>query len=144
MYFCGLFAADGAESDESEAIAPQPDLQGWKTTVQPFIMKHCTACHGAEKQKGDLNLEEFTGNILGVAEAGMWQEIVGVLNAGEMPPPKEPRPPVEDLLKTIEWIQGELAKAGQLVRAQGPGMRLRRPDESRVPEHRPRFGRASF
>ena len=105
---------------------PTPDLTGWKSTVRPFLEKHCVSCHGAEKQKGDLNLEDSDGNILDLNEAGIWHEIVGVLNAGEMPPEKKPRPGAEELIKVVEWISGELTKAEQLARAKGPGLSLRR------------------
>ena len=105
---------------------PTPDLAGWKSTVQPFLAKHCFSCHGSEKQKGELNLEESDGDILDLSEAGIWHEIVGVLNAGEMPPEKKPRPPAKELLKVVEWISGELNKAEQLAKAKGTGLSLRR------------------
>ena len=117
----GVFAASPAAP-----VAPAPDLAGWKNTVRPFLAKHCFACHGSEKQKGDLNLEESDGDILGPGEAGKWQEIVGALNAGEMPPEEEPRPPAADLVKAVEWIDGELVKAKKLARAKGSGATLRR------------------
>ena len=105
---------------------PTPDSVGWKSDVQPFLAKHCFSCHGSGKQKGGLNLEESDGNILDLTQAGIWHEIVGVLNAGEMPPEKKPRPPAEDLIKVVEWISGELAKAEQLAKMKGPGLSLRR------------------
>ena len=105
---------------------PTPDMAAWNSTVRPFLAEHCVSCHGAEKQKGDLNLEESDGNILDLTQAGIWHEIVGALNAGEMPPEKKPRPPAEDLIKVVEWISGELAKAEQLAKAKGPGLSLRR------------------
>jgi len=125
LLFLGCLFSGQIDAAEP-VVAPSPDLDGWKSTVQPFLAKHCVACHGSEKQKGGLNLEKFGGDILDLTQAGIWHEIVDVLNAGEMPPKKEPRPPAEDLLKTIAWIHGELAKAGQLAKARGPGLRLRR------------------
>lgn len=104
----------------------EPDLKGWKSTVQPFLAEHCFSCHGSEKEKGGLNLEKSNGNILDLTEAGIWHETVGVLNAGEMPPKKQPRPPAEELIKVVEWINGELEKAEQLSRVTGPGISLRR------------------
>ena len=108
------------------ATVPSPDLDGWKSTMRPFLAKHCVACHGSEKQKGDLNLEKFDGDILDLTKAGIWHEIVDVLNVGEMPPEKEPRPPAKELVKVVDWISGELRKAEQLARAKGPGLSLRR------------------
>jgi hypothetical protein len=113
-------------SNYADPGKPIPDLNGWKSTVQPFLAKHCYSCHGSEKQKGGLNLEESDGDILDLTQAGIWHEIVGVLNAGEMPPEKQPRPPAEELLKIVEWIRGELAKAEQLAKAKGTGLSLRR------------------
>ena len=62
------------------AAVPSPDLVGWKSTVQPFLSSHCISCHGSEKQKGGLNLEEYDGDILDLTKAGIWHEIVDVLN----------------------------------------------------------------
>ena len=104
------------------AAVPSPDLVGWKSTVQPFLSSHCISCHGSEKQKGGLNLEEYDGDILDLTKAGIWHEIVDVLNVGEMPPEEEPRPPAKELVKVVDWISGELRKAEQLARAKGPGL----------------------
>ena len=57
------------------AAVPSPDLEGWKSTVQPFLSSHCISCHGSKKQKGDLNLEKFDGDILDLTKAGIWHEI---------------------------------------------------------------------
>ena len=89
ILFLGGFFSDQVHATEPVG-APSPDLDGWKSTVRPFLAKHCVACHGSEKQKGSLNLEEFDGDILDLTKAGIWHEIVDVLNAGEMPPEKEP------------------------------------------------------
>ena len=124
FFFLGVFS--GQAHAVSPLEAPSPDLEGWGSTVQPFLAKHCVACHGSEKQKGSLNLEEFDGDILDLTKAGIWHEIVDVLNAGEMPPEKEPRPPAKELVMVVDWISGELKKAQQLARAKGPGLSLRR------------------
>ena len=125
ILFLGGFFSGQVHAAEP-VVAPSPDLDGWKSTVQPFLAKHCVACHGSEKQKGGLNLEKFDGDILDLTKAGIWDEIVDVLNAGEMPPEKEPRPPAKELVKVVDWISGELIKAEQLARAKGPGLSLRR------------------
>ena len=124
FFFLGVFS--GQAHATSPVEAPSPDLEGWGSTVQPFLAKHCVACHGSEKQKGSLNLEEFDGDILDLTKAGIWHEIVDVLNAGEMPPEKEPRPPAKELVMVVDWISGELKKAQQLARAEGPSLSLRR------------------
>ena len=97
------------------AAVPSPDLDGWKSTVRPFLSSHCISCHGSEKQKGGLNLEEYDGDILDLTKAGIWHEIVDVLNVGEMPPEEEPRPPAKELVKVVDWISGELKKAKLLM-----------------------------
>ena len=30
---------------------------GTETAVKPFFAQHCTKCHGAKKQKGDLRVD---------------------------------------------------------------------------------------
>ena len=62
-----------------------------KETLQPFLEKHCIVCHGAKKQKGDTRFDTIEWQITDNKTAQSWQDILDVLNAGDMPPEDEPQ-----------------------------------------------------
>ena len=79
--------------------------------VKPFIAKHCTSCHGPEKQKGDLRLDTIKTDFNSPATAGHWMEVMERINSGDMPPKKEVRPAAADIATVAEWITDGLTEA---------------------------------
>lgn len=73
-----------------------------------FLQSHCIDCHGEEKQKGDRRFDELSLDFHDLNTAWDWEEILDLLNLGEMPPEDEPQPAVEEKLAMIDWITGEL------------------------------------
>ncbi|MDA7597660.1 DUF1592 domain-containing protein [bacterium] len=55
--------------------------------IQVFFGKHCVACHGEEKQKGDMRLDDFSK-----FDAETWELIYEQIASQEMPPDDEPQP----------------------------------------------------
>ena len=58
----------------------------------PFLEKHCTSCHGAEKQKGDLALHEFREDLSVLKKRKIWKHVIEMVEDGEMPPDDKPQP----------------------------------------------------
>ncbi|MBT3483373.1 MAG: DUF1592 domain-containing protein [Opitutales bacterium] len=81
---------------------------------QLFIKEHCVECHGEKKQKGDRRFDGLGIDFSDENTAYDWQEILDMINLGDMPPEDEPRPPVEDTLEIVDWISGELELAYEL------------------------------
>jgi mono/diheme cytochrome c family protein len=93
--------------------------------VQPIFAKHCTACHGAEKQKSGLRLDTATnirkGGDRGPAlEAGKGDQsrIVVAIRGGndDLPamPPKGPRLTTDEIAAISRWItEGAAAPANE-------------------------------
>ncbi|MEM7012599.1 MAG: DUF1587 domain-containing protein, partial [Verrucomicrobiota bacterium] len=82
--------------------------------VEPsaFFDQHCTKCHGAEKQKGDLRLDTMP------TDAGTWLDIADRLDLAEMPPEDEPQPAaaeVEAMIALANERAAEKAKPHQVV-----------------------------
>ncbi|MCH2615625.1 MAG: DUF1587 domain-containing protein, partial [Opitutales bacterium] len=71
-----------------------------------FLQKYCIDCHGADKQKGNRRFDGLTENVSGIEDLEMWQEVLDLLNLGEMPPEEEKQPPLEERLSMIESITG--------------------------------------
>ena len=61
-----------------------------------FLQKYCIDCHGADKQKGNRRFDGLTENVSGIEDLEMWQEVLDLLNLGEMPPEEEKQPPLEE------------------------------------------------
>ncbi len=87
------------------------DSAEFSAVVQPFFKQHCVKCHGEKKQEGDLRLDVLTADFANGGIAGHWSEVMDRLNAGEMPPKKEPRPKADDVAQIADWIARQLATA---------------------------------
>ena len=73
-----------------------------------FLEEHCLKCHGEEKQKGDRRLDGLTLNFEDRDTAWTWEEVLDMLNLGDMPPEDEPRPDGEVVKEMVSWITEEL------------------------------------
>lgn len=98
-----MYGATGAPSTGAGADFDQ--------TVKPFFQTHCVKCHGEAKQKGDLRVDTLPPDFVNMAVAGHWTEIMDRINAGEMPPKKQPRPNPEEIARVATWIAGQLTDA---------------------------------
>ncbi len=81
------------------------------TEVRAFLGQHCLGCHGVEKQKADRRFDALDIDLTRLHTARTWQEIVDVLNKGEMPPPEEVRPDAEAQRRVVAWMTEQLAAA---------------------------------
>ena len=78
-----------------------------------FFEAHCTKCHGAEKQKGDLRLDKL-GEPSAIGESGdTWLAVLEALESGDMPPKKEPRPEAAQLATVVAHISAALAESSE-------------------------------
>ena len=79
----------------------------FKTIVKPFISNHCVKCHGGEKVKGKINLKEISAHEELIGNPELIRDLIGVLDAGDMPPEDElqPEPKERDaLLATLKTL----------------------------------------
>ena len=70
-------------------LAVPPEISVPRETLQPFLKKHCTKCHGPKKQKGQVRFDEADWIIAGNDSAQRWQDVLDQLNGGDMPPEEE-------------------------------------------------------
>ncbi len=78
--------------------------------VNPFFKKYCAACHNNDEKMGDVVLDQFQSAQAVVTQRPMWQKILEILQAEEMPPEGEPQPSDDERGKITAWIEQELAK----------------------------------
>ncbi len=53
-------------------------------------------CHGAEKPKGELQLDDLIAKPFDPADSKRWQNILEMVDLGEMPPAEQPEPPGDE------------------------------------------------
>src|ERR1019366_1551995 len=97
----------------SSVMAGEP--MGYEKQVLPFFKTYCLRCHDDKQQKGKFRLDTLARDFTNQTIAQRWGEVVFRLNAGEMPPKKEPQPKAAELGKVVEWIstrirEGEAAR----------------------------------
>jgi mono/diheme cytochrome c family protein len=98
---------------------PASDANEFEARVRPFLAKHCLACHGAEKPKGDLRLDGAPGDFADRATRERWQAVLKRLQAGDMPPKARARPDKAETRALADWIIGRAQAVEAARRAEG-------------------------
>ena len=121
----------GAEEEGSSAPQKTVDAGLQETIVDreilgTFLNDHCVRCHGPEKQKAKLRLDEFDFAISDKDEALYYQDVLDVLNSAEMPPEDEPQPDRDISEQVIGELTRGLFEAGQRLASKGGRVEMRR------------------
>lgn len=97
----------------SPAFAETPSIpsQFDSKILTGFISKHCQGCHGAEKQEGKLRLDTLRFKIANRSQVQKWQQILGVLKDGKMPPEDAPQPSTAARNDVVHHLTTSLQKA---------------------------------
>ncbi len=102
-----------------EVSSFRADEAGFRSTVTPFLQKHCIDCHGPKKSKGGLRADEhLTTDFVDSLVHEKWGEVLNVLNGHEMPPEDEEQPTAEEVASVVDWITRQMVQA-ELVRREG-------------------------
>ena len=97
VFCCTVFACLSATTIASAA---EP--------FEAFLAKHCLRCHGPEKVKRDLRIDQLSRDFKLGADSHLWGEIVERINAGEMPPKDEPQPTEDEIATVISQLDSRL------------------------------------
>lgn len=76
------------------ADAPAPDFA---KAGRPFLEKHCLGCHSGKEPKAELSLEPFRDAAAVVRQRKVWDNVLKMITAGDMPPKDRPRPTVAEV-----------------------------------------------
>ena len=79
--------------------------------VTPFMQENCFKCHGEEKQKGDIRLDQLSFDFSKAENAITWQDVSDILVIGDMPPEDEVRPDATVMANVIKAIDTRLRVA---------------------------------
>jgi hypothetical protein len=107
------------------ADRPAPDGDFAKV-VRPFVEKHCAGCHNPEKRKADLILSGYRDELSVVKERTVWQAVVKMVQAGEMPPESRPRPPAADVEAFTKAIHDIFDRADRTAKRDPGHVTIRR------------------
>ena len=94
--------------------------------LRPFVQQYCVDCHGPEKQKGDLRLDDAPTEIKKFKEVDLWQLVLKQLNASKMPPEKKKQPTSQELTEVLEAITYNLDDARNKLDGQKQEFVMRR------------------
>lgn len=90
-----------------------------------FIQKHCVKCHGKQQQHNDVRLDQLDPRITDHASLTKWQDVLDVLNTGEMPPEDQKQPKKDRLTAAIGLITDNISSARKRLAATGGVIRMR-------------------
>ena len=86
------------------------DLDGFSQTVKPLLQKYCVDCHGPDKQKGDMRLDEIDPDVVRGRSFDQWEDVREAFNSGEMPPKEKAQPTDAERDLMTRWMDVEFKK----------------------------------
>lgn len=96
-------------------IVGRTDVVLGREPTEAFLQKHCLRCHGPEKSKGELRLDQLSRDFQSGRDAQRWAEIIERINSGEMPPKNEPQPRQDEIATFVASIDSRI-KEGRAAR----------------------------
>ncbi len=99
--------ADLRAADQTKQDAPKT----FQHEVVPFLTKHCYACHGNGKRRGDLALDAYKDDLSVQKDRKVWESITHMIRSGEMPPKeRKERPTNAEIAAALKGIDTTLAQ----------------------------------
>ena len=86
-----------------------------KEPFEAFLETHCVSCHGPDKEKGDLRIDQLSREFKLGVDSHFWAEVIEKVNAGEMPPEDEPQPKQDEIAAFVAKLDS-LIKEGKAAR----------------------------
>ena len=92
----------------------------FKDRVQPFLKTYCISCHGPEKQKGKIRLDDLAASMNDQKEAEIWSRTLESIAFAEMPSDKAKKFPTKEEARFVQgWVARTLEQAGLAVEEKG-------------------------
>ncbi|MGV3722202.1 MAG: DUF1592 domain-containing protein [Actinomycetota bacterium] len=101
----------GTPAKPKTAPPAKPDSADVATLARPFFQAHCFRCHDPEQAKAGLRLDRIEADLNQPAALEKWRKIAARVQAGEMPPPGQPRPKPEQAASLLKRLSARLAEA---------------------------------
>jgi cytochrome c553 len=101
------------------AVCHFPLAYGAESNALKYVRDHCIRCHGVDKQKADRRFDALSAEISDHQNAEQWQEILDVVNLGEMPPEDEPQPSADETKRFVATLTTQIEKAREHLASSG-------------------------
>jgi mono/diheme cytochrome c family protein len=101
-------------------VLPAADDAGYAATVRPVLQTYCWQCHGAQRQKGTLNLQALATLADLTARSELLPILAKRLSDEEMPPASSKQPSAQERATLVRWLSG-LIDQGHPQLAGDPG-----------------------
>ncbi len=103
-------AAPASRAAERETVDPKAELARFNAEALPFLKDFCFSCHGNEKKKGGLNLQDYASEAPRIEDREMWEAARDMLQSREMPPENKPQPTEGARQKIVDYIDSQLSR----------------------------------
>jgi hypothetical protein len=91
-----------------------------------FFRDYCTECHGVEKQKGKIRLDNLPFKIDSLKTADDWARVLNSLNSGDMPPDDARQPEQGAKADFLEALSQTMVVARKALADQDGNITMRR------------------
>lgn len=89
----------------------------YEQKVAPLLTKYCIDCHGPDKQKNDVRIDNLSLDFVNGRDRETWHDILDLLHLGDMPPEDEPQPSDDERRSMVNWITEEMTTAAEIRRS---------------------------
>src|SRR5438445_177552 len=96
-------------TESSQAV--KDALAKFDSPIKALMTKHCYACHGNGKHKGNVVLDDPMSLTTLLNKTPMWLGVQEQIVLGNMPPEDGPRPPKSELESIAKWAVEAVAAA---------------------------------
>ena len=98
----------------------------YQAQIRPYLSAYCFRCHGPEKQKAGLRLDQLDPDMVSGSDTDMWQEVLDLTNVSEMPPAEAKQPSHKERQTMVGALTVALRQAMEAKRSTGGKNILRR------------------
>ncbi|NBV25167.1 MAG: DUF1595 domain-containing protein, partial [Proteobacteria bacterium] len=116
------------EAPRGSGSIPKANVAVFQKSLGPILKKNCLACHGPEKAKGRLRIDQLNPDLVTGPDVERWREVFNALSKSEMPPKDEPDYALADgdRGRIVDWLSAELNTASLVRRNSGQQSSFRR------------------
>lgn len=112
------YAMDGLLAMETSQVNQTLETYNFNNDIRPITNTYCVSCHGEEKQKGGLRLDEIDPDLVHGKDAETWRAMLDMVNSAEMPPEDEKQPTDEERRILVDWITASIQNAVEIRKSE--------------------------
>ncbi len=96
------------ESKNDDEVNEVNEAFVFADTIHPIMDKNCFVCHNANKQKGDLRLDNVSWDMASAKNVKVWKSVFEEIKKGNMPPEEEEPLSTKERQSILNWITRSL------------------------------------